>query len=336
MHRDRAELADTLVGTDEDDAVAVALAATRFADLVLRSQDEPGQLRTEARWLRRRVRRRVRASAADRGGRRRPGCSCWPRCVPPATSPGPQITRADVRPPTSSCGASWSGARRATSSRARRRCWPSPPGRRVTARWPGARSTARWRSIPTTRWPTCVAELLTRAVPPDLWEPTDEADLPVLRAGTGAGPGRVPAEEVITPGDRRVGHPRVRAWGRTSTSRSSAGADRTRHREKVRRCLDVFARMLREAPVRRREPDDRHGDRVQPRRRRGRAVAEERRGAGEDRQPDFQTELAQFNLEINVLPRRLGSRGVSGVRGRPARQPQPRPRARPTRSTRTW
>ena len=24
-------------------------------------------------------------------------------------------------------------------------------------------------------------------------------------------------------------------------------ADRTRHREKVRRCLDVFARMLREA-----------------------------------------------------------------------------------------
>src|SRR4029078_271476 len=28
--------------------------------------------------------------------------------------------------------------------------------------------------------------------------------------------------------------------------------------------------------------------------------------------PHFQTELAQFNLEINVLPRRLGSRGVSG------------------------
>jgi gamma-glutamyl:cysteine ligase YbdK (ATP-grasp superfamily) len=28
--------------------------------------------------------------------------------------------------------------------------------------------------------------------------------------------------------------------------------------------------------------------------------------------PLFQTELAQFNLEINVLPRRLGSRGVSG------------------------
>ena len=34
VHRDRAELADTLVGTDEDDAVEVALAATRFADLV--------------------------------------------------------------------------------------------------------------------------------------------------------------------------------------------------------------------------------------------------------------------------------------------------------------
>ena len=34
VHRDRAELADSLVGTDEDDAVEVALAATRFADLV--------------------------------------------------------------------------------------------------------------------------------------------------------------------------------------------------------------------------------------------------------------------------------------------------------------
>ena len=28
--------------------------------------------------------------------------------------------------------------------------------------------------------------------------------------------------------------------------------------------------------------------------------------------PNFQTELGQFNLEINVPPRRLGTRGVSG------------------------
>ena len=34
VHRDREDLADSLVGTDEEDAVEVALAATRFADLV--------------------------------------------------------------------------------------------------------------------------------------------------------------------------------------------------------------------------------------------------------------------------------------------------------------
>jgi hypothetical protein len=59
VHRDRAELADTLVGTDEDDATAVALSANRVADLVLRAGDDPDLLRVEALWLRRRVRRRV-------------------------------------------------------------------------------------------------------------------------------------------------------------------------------------------------------------------------------------------------------------------------------------
>ena len=71
VHRDRAELADTLVGTDEDDAVEVALAATRFADLLRRRADEPRLLRTEARWLQRFVRSHVLTTGADRGGRRR-------------------------------------------------------------------------------------------------------------------------------------------------------------------------------------------------------------------------------------------------------------------------
>src|SRR4051794_9274451 len=68
VHRDRAELADTLVGTDEDDAVQVALAATRFADLVSISE-EPGLLRTEARWLQRFVRSHLSTpvAAADAG-----------------------------------------------------------------------------------------------------------------------------------------------------------------------------------------------------------------------------------------------------------------------------
>ena len=72
VHRDREELADSLVGTDEDDAVEVALAATRYADLVASSQEagDPahGFLRTEARWLQRRVRAHVEAARAARPG----------------------------------------------------------------------------------------------------------------------------------------------------------------------------------------------------------------------------------------------------------------------------
>ncbi len=60
VHRDRAELADSLVGTDEDDAIQVALAATRFADLVATSKEANGSsrgfLRSEARWLQCRIR----------------------------------------------------------------------------------------------------------------------------------------------------------------------------------------------------------------------------------------------------------------------------------------
>ena len=45
VHRDREELVDSLVGTDEDDAVEVALAATRYADLVASSPEarDPAQ-----------------------------------------------------------------------------------------------------------------------------------------------------------------------------------------------------------------------------------------------------------------------------------------------------
>jgi hypothetical protein len=89
-------------------------------------------------------------------------------------------------------------------------------------------------------------------------------------------------------------------------------SDRTRHREKVRRCLDVFARMLRESYFDIEDPmtgmeiefnlvdDDGHPS------------LKSAEALEAIANPSFQTELAQFNLEINVLPRRLGSRGVSG------------------------
>ena len=81
--------------------------------------------------------------------------------------------------------------------------------------------------------------------------------------------------------------------------------DRQRYRAKVRRCLDVFARMLAEARF--------DGDR--------RSVGLEIElnltdGAGDPAMtnarvlervadPDFVTELGQFNVEINIPPRLL-------------------------------
>ncbi|MEO5851851.1 MAG: glutamate--cysteine ligase [Nocardioides sp.] len=87
-------------------------------------------------------------------------------------------------------------------------------------------------------------------------------------------------------------------------------AHRTRHREKVRRCLDVFARMLREARFDTDDPmtglevelnlvDDR-GDPALKNAEALAAIAD----------PDFQTELGQFNIEINVAPARLREGGL--------------------------
>src|ERR1700712_1269786 len=87
--------------------------------------------------------------------------------------------------------------------------------------------------------------------------------------------------------------------------------DRTRYREKVRRCLDVFARMLREArfdadaPMTGLEIElnlvDDVGDPALKNAEALEAIAD----------PSFQTELGQFNLEINVAPQQLRARGFT-------------------------
>jgi hypothetical protein len=87
-------------------------------------------------------------------------------------------------------------------------------------------------------------------------------------------------------------------------------ADRTHHREKVRRNLDVFARMLREARFDADDPMtglelelnliDEAGDPALKNAQVLEAIAN----------PDFQTELAQFNIEINVPPARLREGGL--------------------------
>jgi gamma-glutamyl:cysteine ligase YbdK (ATP-grasp superfamily) len=87
--------------------------------------------------------------------------------------------------------------------------------------------------------------------------------------------------------------------------------DRTRYREKVRRCLDVFARMLRESRFDADSPmtgleielnlvDD-LGDPALKSAEALEAIAD----------PAFQTELGSFNLEINVPPKQLKDRGFT-------------------------
>ena len=113
-------------------------------------------------------------------------------------------------------------------------------------------------------------------------------------------------------------------------------ADRTRHREKVRRNLDVFARMLREARFDTDDPMtglevelnlvDERGDPALKNAEVLEAIAD----------PDFQTELGQFNIEINVPPRQA-ARGRAGRRSRRAcGAASTTPRRSRRRSARTW
>ena len=92
---------------------------------------------------------------------------------------------------------------------------------------------------------------------------------------------------------------------------SGPRADRTRHREKVRRCLDAFARMLRESHFDFERPHtgleielNLVDDNADPLMRNAEVLA-----AIAD--PDFQTELGQFNIEINLPPRPLSREGLS-------------------------
>ncbi len=88
-------------------------------------------------------------------------------------------------------------------------------------------------------------------------------------------------------------------------------SDRTRYREKVRRNLDVFARMLREARFDTDDPMtglevelnliDEAGDPALKNAEALEAIAD----------PDFQTELGQFNIEINVPPAKIREGGLT-------------------------
>src|SRR3954454_5993259 len=99
--------------------------------------------------------------------------------------------------------------------------------------------------------------------------------------------------------------------GEEGEAQEFSRGDRTRHREKVRRNLDVFARMLREARFDTDDPMtgiemelnlvDEQGDPALKTAEALAAIAH----------PDFQTELGQFNIEINVPPAKLREGGLA-------------------------
>ena len=97
--------------------------------------------------------------------------------------------------------------------------------------------------------------------------------------------------------------------GEEIEGRVFTGADRAAYRQKIRQCLDVFAQMLRESRFEAERPLtgleielNLVDERAEPAMRNAEvleAIAD----------PDFQTELGQFNIEVNVAPRRLAGDG---------------------------
>ncbi len=99
--------------------------------------------------------------------------------------------------------------------------------------------------------------------------------------------------------------------GQDVEKRSFTGEDRQRYRQKVRRCLDVFAQMLRESRFDFERPQtgleielNLVDERAEPAMCNADVLA-----AIAD--PDFQTELGQYNIEVNVRPRRLSDGGLT-------------------------
>ncbi|MCW2712249.1 MAG: hypothetical protein JWP24_2443 [Marmoricola sp.] len=182
VHRDRDELADSLVGTDEEDAVSVALAATRYADLVASSgeaqQSASGFLRTEARWLQRRIRTRLEDShGLDPGDAGR-------LLVLASLVPTRDVAWAEINRENSGLHVDlW----RELVRRGPRHLLPGVSSLLAFAAWQHGDGALAWCAIdrcldvdPDYSMAHCVAEVLARAVPPAVWGQIREDELPVF------------------------------------------------------------------------------------------------------------------------------------------------------------
>ncbi len=185
VHRDRAALADTLVGTDDADATQVALAATRYADLALargRRDGDPDAgrrfLREEARWLQRCIRGHLEPMepmAPVDAGR---------LLVLASVVLTRDVAWAEISRDTAAAHVElW----RALVRRAPRDLLPGAAALLAFAAWQHGDGALAWCAVdrclevdPDHSMARCVAETLTRAVPPGLWDPIREEELPVF------------------------------------------------------------------------------------------------------------------------------------------------------------
>src|SRR5579864_4655057 len=101
--------------------------------------------------------------------------------------------------------------------------------------------------------------------------------------------------------------------GRDIQAITITGEDRRKYRDKVRRSLDAFARMLRERLFD--ENPSMVGQEIELNLVDARGMPSMRNADVLDAiaDPAWATEVAQFNLEINVPPRQLGGDTLEGL-----------------------
>src|SRR5262249_22092312 len=106
------------------------------------------------------------------------------------------------------------------------------------------------------------------------------------------------------------------AMGRHVQLQTFSRADRTRYRDKVRTNLDVLARMLAEATFEADTPMTGLEREFNPVHELSDPAIRHTTLPNEIADPDFVTELGQFNIEINVPPSELRGEGLSGFESR--------------------
>ena len=180
VRRDREELVASLVGEDDEDLVAVTLAATRTADdLLLPTRPARAVLRPEARWLQQRVRRalhdRTPLSATDAGR----------VLVLVALEELRDVVLTGLdRTTVLQHVELWLGLVR----RCPDHLLPGACGLLALAAWQAGDGAMAWCAVdrvtevaPDDPLAEAVAHLLLAAVPPDTWNPPRAGDLLVLR-----------------------------------------------------------------------------------------------------------------------------------------------------------